>query len=151
MPNNFILGYDTHPKERQKEIFEYAIEQIERISEIVSKDGSNLTQDILKRNLKRKEKQNKAFRENVHQSDKNFYADDNCTSCGICEDVCPVNNIIIIDNKPEWQHRCQQCLACINYCPEQSIQFSDITLTRGRYHHPEITVKQISKQKPYFS
>ncbi|KKN39208.1 hypothetical protein LCGC14_0745920, partial [marine sediment metagenome] len=75
------------------------------------------------------------------------YADDNCTNCGICKDVCPVNNIILIDGRPQWQHRCQQCLACINFCPEKSIQFGSQTLKTQRYHNPEITIKDIKAQK----
>ena len=93
------------------------------------------------------EKLNKGFRDNVCENDKFFYADDNCNSCGICENVCPVNNIILVGGKPQWQHKCQQCLACISYCPEQSIQYGDKTLEKGRYHHPDITVKDLISQK----
>ena len=92
-------------------------------------------------------KLNKSFIEKVNESDKSFYSDNNCTSCGICEKICPVNNIIIIDGKPQWQHKCQQCLACINLCPEKSIQFGTKTLKTQRYHHPEITVQDITNQK----
>jgi MinD superfamily P-loop ATPase len=90
---------------------------------------------------------NKNFRENVLKSDKEFYADEKCTSCGDCEHVCPVNNIRIVESKPEWLHHCQQCLACINYCPEKAIQYNSKTLSFGRYHHPEINIEVISQQQ----
>jgi Fe-S-cluster-containing hydrogenase component 2 len=61
--------------------------------------------------------------------------------------VCPVNNIIIVDGKPHWQHRCQQCLACLHYCPEIAIQYGDKTLKKGRYHHPEVSAKDLINQK----
>ena len=147
MPNNYIIGYDVHSDERQKQFFERAIHQVESFSEIVIHKGENLDKDVFEKDVSRREKFNKKFRENVYESDKSFSVDDNCSSCGICEQVCPVNNIILQDGKPEWQHKCQQCLACINFCPEKSIQIGTQTVKTGRYHHPEITLKQIINQK----
>ncbi len=132
MPNNYIIGYDIHSKQRQKEFFEKAIEQVETLAEVVKNNGDNLNQNILEKNLSRLDRLNTKFREDVNESDKSFYADDNCSSCGICEEICPVNNIILVEGEPQWQHRCQQCLACINFCPEKSIQFGTETLKTQR-------------------
>ena len=147
MPNNYIIGFDIHSEERQKEFFEMAFKQIESIPEILNNKKENLNQDVFEKILSRSEKFNSTFRKKVYESDKSFYADDNCSSCGICEKVCPVNNIILKEGIPEWQHKCQQCLACINFCPEKSIQFGTKTLTSNRYHHPEITVQDLLNQK----
>ena len=147
MPSNYIIGYEVPSEESQKAFFEKAIKQVESISEIIKSEKENLNQDIFKQDVRRSEGINKEFRDEVNTSDKSFYADDNCTSCGICEEVCPVNNIIIVEGKPEWQHKCQQCLACINFCPEKSIQFGTDTLKTQRYHHPEITLQDIINQK----
>ena len=147
MPNNYIIGYDIHSEQRQKDFFTKAIEQVESLSEIVKNKGDNLDQDILEKDLGRADRFNTKFRENVNESDKSFYAEDNCSGCGICENLCPVNNIILLEVKPQWQHRCQQCLACINFCPEKSIQFGTQTLKTHRYHHPEITLQDIGNQR----
>ncbi len=147
MPNNYIIGYDIHSEQRQKDFFRKAIEQVESLSEIVKLNGDNLNQDILEKDLGRADRFNTKFRENVNESDKSFYAEDNCSGCGICENLCPVNNIILVDGEPQWQHRCQQCLACINFCPEKSIQFGTHTLKTQRYHHPEITLQDIGNQR----
>ncbi len=147
MPNNYIIGYDIHSEQRQKEFFEKEMNQVKQISEIVKNKKGNLNQDIFEKNLGRAERFNAKFREDVNKSDKNFYAEDNCNSCGICENVCPVSNIIMIDGVPEWQHKCQQCLACINFCPEKTIQFGTGTLKTQRYHNPEIAIEEISNQK----
>jgi len=147
MPNNYIIGYDIHSEKRQKEFFEREKAQVEKIAEIIKKKEDNLNQDFFKKDLIKAERFNAKFREDVNEGDKNFYADDNCSNCGICEQVCPVNNIILVDGVPQWQHRCQQCLACINFCPERSIQFGKGTLKTQRYHHPNIKMQEIINQK----
>ena len=147
MPNNYIIGFDIHPEKRQKEFFEKEKEQVKEISEIVKTKKGNLNQEIFTKKLSRAERFNAKFREDVNESDKNFYAEENCSSCGICENICPVNNITINDGVPEWHHKCQQCLACINFCPEKAIQFGSGTLKTQRYHNPEITFDDISNQK----
>ena len=147
MPNNYIIGFDVHSEARQKEFFEEAIKNIEIIRKTVEENENNLGKDIFEKRRIKSEKFNKNFRDNVYGSDKSFYAEDTCTSCGICVNICPVNNITLVEGIPQWQHKCQQCLACINFCPEKCIQFGDKTLKTQRYHHPEITIKDIINQK----
>ncbi|MFX1588824.1 MAG: EFR1 family ferrodoxin [Promethearchaeota archaeon] len=147
MPNNYIIGFNVHSKERQEKFFENANKQLKVISKIVKNEENNITQEVFQMNVRRSAKVNKSFLDSVNESDKSFYSDENCNGCGICEKVCPVNNIILIDGIPEWQHRCQQCLACINFCPEKSIQFGKGTLNTGRYHHPAISFEDIAHQK----
>lgn len=147
MPNNYILGYDVHSEERQKEFFEEAKKTISIITNTVEKNETNLTKDTFEKRRIKSEKFNNDFRNNVNESDKSFYAEDTCTNCGICAQVCPVNNIILVEGKPNWQHKCQQCLACINYCPEKCIQFGEQTTKTQRYNHPDVKVKDLIKQK----
>jgi ferredoxin len=84
-----------------------------------------------------------------------FYHDLNCNSCGICEKVCLSKKIKIINNRPAWSKEvfCYMCYACINFCPESSIQIKDIpgvksyTEKVGRYNHPYARIKDLSFQK----
>jgi ferredoxin len=147
MPNNYILGFNITPEGKQKSLFETAKNQVNEIVKKIKIEEENLNKGILQKDVSRSKRMNKGFREGVHESDKSFYSDEKCTSCGICEDVCPVNNIKLKDGKPQWLHRCQQCLACINFCPEEAIQFDKKSLNMGRYHHPEITIQEIINQK----
>jgi ferredoxin len=147
MPTNYIIGDVIPSEQRQKEYFEKAFKYVDHISEIVKNKENNLTKDVFEKDVSRSEGINRSFLEEVYESDKSFYADENCNSCGICEKVCPVNNIVLLEGHPEWQHKCQQCLACINFCPEEAIQFEAKTLKPGRYHHPEITLQEIINQK----
>lgn len=75
--------------------------------------------------------------------DKNFTVNDKCTSCNICERVCPVHNIRMENGKPNWQGNCEHCLACIQWCPTEAIQYGTITTNRKRYHHPDVLVKEL--------
>lgn len=79
-----------------------------------------------------------------------FYADHNCNGCGICEKVCLSNKIRIENQRPIWKNeiRCTYCFACLHFCPLQAIQIRGRnTIDKKRYHHPNITIKDIVKQK----
>ncbi len=77
------------------------------------------------------------FERIIHFADNSFKLDEQCNGCGICLKVCPAGNIKIIANKPLWQHHCENCLACFNWCPNNAIH-STITLNNYHYHHPEV-------------
>jgi ferredoxin len=42
-----------------------------------------------------------------------FVTDGKCNGCGICQRICPVDNIAMIDNKPAWLDHCEGCFACL--------------------------------------
>jgi ferredoxin len=76
-----------------------------------------------------------------------FYADENCNTCKICEKVCPMDNIEMIEQKPKWGEKCLSCFACLQWCPKQSIQIANLTKKMERYHHPDVKLKDIINQK----
>ncbi len=50
------------------------------------------------------------FLKKVNLMDKNLYYTPQCNCCGICEKVCPVNNIKMVNKKPQWKNNCQLCI-----------------------------------------
>jgi ferredoxin len=74
--------------------------------------------------------------------DADFSVSDACVNCGLCAKLCPVGNIEIADSKPKFLHRCEQCMACIQWCPKRAIN-TPKTLKRGRYRHPDVTAEDI--------
>ena len=87
------------------------------------------------------------FIRTIHDADKNFFADEKCTSCGTCAAVCPVKNIEMVNEKPLWKHHCELCCACIHFCPAEAIQYGQKTKKRGRYRNPSVTLMDMKKQR----
>jgi len=142
MPGNAIVMYDVWSDEKQKKIFSNAQQ---KINEIVPK--------IMERNESNPEKGfwllncilgiPRPLFAIKPGDDKKYWVDDNCNGCGICEALCPAGNIKMVSDKPEWQHKCEQCLGCLNWCPKHAIQYGKKTSQRGRYHHPGISAKDL--------
>lgn len=63
-----------------------------------------------------------------------FYADDRCTGCGACVELCPLNNISLTAGKPVWGNRCTHCMACICRCPAAAIEYGKKSIGKPRYH-----------------
>jgi ferredoxin len=129
-------------------------EMSEKVEEITRKSNENLIPIIDA--IKKRENNsvntltgifkfvNSGFIAKVATMDEGFTVNDDCTGCGVCEEVCPVKNIEMADNKPRYKHHCEQCLACIQYCPQRAINYKNATQTRRRYTNPEISYKELS-------
>lgn len=78
-----------------------------------------------------------------------YYADEDCTGCGVCERVCVSERIKMVGGEPVWQEGvpCFHCYACFAFCPVQSILVRGrYDKKDGRYSHPEITSSDITGQ-----
>jgi ferredoxin len=143
MPSNYIPWGGADAQEKQQKIFNKAMDKIGLIAssirakeEIVPEKGPSW-QNIFFSAIYRL-----SFA-HVPRMDKSFLTDEKCTGCGICKKICPAQNIKIVNGKPVWQHHCEQCFACIQWCPEEAIQYGSGTTKKKRYHHPEITIKDM--------
>ncbi|OGS18077.1 MAG: hypothetical protein A2219_06940, partial [Elusimicrobia bacterium RIFOXYA2_FULL_50_26] len=137
MPGNYIPMYGARPKEVQDKLFSEAKNKITSISEYIKNNKSGAIEaGGLIMNLLGSFAYTFGIK-SMRKADKNFYADEKCDMCGICEKVCPVKNIELVDGKPVWQGRCEQCMACLQWCPQEAIQYGKSTANRIRYHHPQ--------------
>ena len=72
-----------------------------------------------------------------------FSINESCVGCGLCDKICPVNNIEIVDGKPQFLHHCDHCLGCLNLCPQDAINWKDKTVGKKRYKNSHVTVKEL--------
>lgn len=132
---NYVVLYDMSEKVAQK-----TAETKAELQPIIANINKQKTSEI-KKPSKLALAYNHITSKGLAAKDRHFIVHESCTHCELCQKVCPVNNIVIEDGKPRWQGRCEQCMACIQWCPERSIDYGDKTEGRGRYTNPEITSK----------
>lgn len=73
---------------------------------------------------------------------------DLCTNCGICQSVCPVNNISVKNGKAFIEDYCEQCTTCLHWCPQVAIHYGKRKVRKEQqYHNPEIKLKDIYSKK----
>jgi len=133
MFSNYVIAYDMRD----------TVEEETRKSEI---DFAPILQAIKNREINQvrgiKPLEEIAYRVLIKlppKMDKNYTVSDDCVKCGICEKVCPVGNIGLNESgRPYFKHHCEQCVACIQFCPKKAINYKDKTQNRKRYTHPAI-------------
>lgn len=76
---------------------------------------------------------NKSFNKYA-SDDRKYLANEKCVSCGKCVEVCPLQNIVLEDGHPVWQHHCTMCMACYHHCPVNAIQYGKTTEGKGQYY-----------------
>lgn len=140
MPENYIALYDVTEKSEAALRIAEADKTLRSVSAFISKgeDFPNLKLGFAAR-LK-SGAVNSVFYSLVVKA-KGFHVTDKCVSCGNCEELCPLNNINIVQGKPLYGDSCTHCMACISACPTQAIEYKKRTLGKERYYNtssPEI-------------
>ena len=62
---------------------------------------------------------------------------DNCTSCNLCVNICPVKNFKNEQNKIIPKGNCVACYRCINRCPEKAVLVWNKIIPKWQY--PDVT------------
>jgi ferredoxin len=146
MPSNYTPWGGPGPIEIQQRLFRDAREKVKGIAgHVLQSDRERVERGPFWQNILFSWFYKITFHQ-VHKMDKNFWVDDKCNSCGICSMVCPTNNIEMTNEKPSWLHQCEQCLACLQWCPQEAIQYGKKTVKYARYHQPEVTLEDMLEQ-----
>lgn len=147
MPGNYTPLYGAISEKRQKAMFEQEAARVREIASLIrekspafSEEGPFLMNYLLYLLLYR------AGSSRIPSSDTRFRVTEKCVKCGICQRVCPVRNIELREGKPAWLHHCQHCMACLQWCPTEAIQYTKATEGRKRYHHPLVSAEDIMVQ-----
>jgi ferredoxin len=152
MPNNYIIPfyykYTCPQGEKRQALYRQADAETREIAELITAQRNLIKEKnvVLNTFARLMRAVYLLGIGDVHRRDTSFCLDETCNSCGICEKVCPVGNITLSEGKPRWQHHCQHCMACIQLCPQEAIQYGKQTKGKPRYRHPEIMIKDIIAQ-----
>ncbi|MBN2240200.1 MAG: EFR1 family ferrodoxin [Dehalococcoidales bacterium] len=149
MPANYIHDSGALPVFLQNRMFRQWQDKADEIAEYILSGKSGRLEKfnpimtfLFSKNLEKRYRRG-ALSPDI---DRNFHVDDTCAGCGTCEKICPVHNIKLIDSRPVWQNHCEKCLACIQWCPKEAIQYREETRKRKRYHHPEVNLADMANQ-----
>lgn len=143
MPGNNIRRYEAKSDEDQVKLFQQAAIDVQNMSTLIQKRQAvkienshplitNLLAPVLYKKL-----------QNQSETLPDFQVTPQCIGCGLCQKVCPVKNIQMIENRPKWGNNCQQCMACIQHCPKEAIEYGKKTVGRKRYKNPNINVVEL--------
>ena len=134
MPDNYVILFNPATPEQAAEILKVTDSLLEdMIQDVQERNGAKISASLKDIALTRT-----AYPFYVRgRKTKSFHADDSCTGCGKCKKICPSMAIAMEDGKPKWvKEQCIYCLACINCCPEEAIQYGKMTKRRRRYWNP---------------
>lgn len=144
------LQYGRNIKSVENYIPAYKVNDNEALHANVDKDISITANEIIARKQTKIEKHtfvntivNNFFPGMDGNCDKHFSVASSCTGCGICQKICPVNNVMLKETKSNFLHNCEHCLACIHACPTSSIEWKKSTQNKDRYCNPHINTQEL--------
>lgn len=133
MPDNYIVMYNPTQDEEARVIVEKAKENINLVAESI-KNSRELKEEKVPFMGRTKSGIINTMFYSMFVSAKGFHSTDQCISCGKCVQLCPLNNIQLVEGKPQWGSNCTHCMECICRCPEEAIEYKKKTKGRNRYN-----------------
>ena len=129
MPDNYIIAHAAPTEDKQREIIDLTYKKLKGdIEKIIEKTETPISKEhVITKMI------NQHYIKTYATIDKKFCVSSECTHCGLCEKECPVGNIEIVEGIPTWKHSCESCLKCIQYCPQNAINYTTKTINRKRY------------------
>ena len=132
MPDNYYAGFSIKNEQDMIDIVKAAHPTLDKIADTIKKGK---TIDIRVKSFGGGFKSgiiNYGF--NKYMLEKARYTvSEACTGCGKCVKLCPVNNIKMLNGKPEFSDKCMGCYGCIHKCPEKAINLGKRTEGKTRY------------------
>ncbi len=142
MPGNSIVRYQASASHVVQKLIKNSMDKANEAAGAIA----NGKLQPVKRNATLLSKMaNRGLYKGISEWDEKFEVAGECTGCGLCAKVCPVSNIKMEKRRPVWQHHCERCLACIQWCPCEAIEYGKKTIGRRRYRNPDIDAEDIIK------
>ncbi len=75
---------------------------------------------------------------------KNKKVGGECIKCGLCEKICPTNNIKVTEIGVEFGNKCAYCYACAHWCPKQAVVFGLKEIKDSKiYSNPHVSLEEM--------
>ncbi|WP_319559096.1 EFR1 family ferrodoxin [Marispirochaeta sp.] len=110
-PSNYLPFGEAVQGNAQAELLQTGAVKISRIAGIIKQAGTHFDKEAgwFRRNISPGLLYSLGYMF-IHNLDKSFAVDENCSSCGLCAQVCPVDNVRLEEGKPVWHRKCQMCM-----------------------------------------
>jgi flavodoxin/NAD-dependent dihydropyrimidine dehydrogenase PreA subunit len=144
MVNNCTAVGEAPALDKQKYLLQNSVKRINRICDAIEKRTKRIYAGIPVVNWIFSTKLYGNALPKIPGMDKTYVAQENCNGCGNCQKVCQAKNIVMENGRPVWQHHCEACYACLQWCTKEAIQFGEKTVGRRRYRHPEVRLNDIA-------
>jgi len=136
MPENYIAMFNAPDLETSKRIIGASQRNIRKTAEYILQGGNLPKVKVTMKDRLLSGPINAGFNRYYVKANK-FYAKESCTRCGLCEKLCPMNNIKVKNVKPVWGKKCTHCMACICSCPVSAIEYGKTSEGKVRYLCPD--------------
>lgn len=141
MPENYIAMFSVPDVNEASRIVGVAEHQIDKAIKLIASNEA-----FPKRKHTIKDKLESGIVNNIFYpmivKAKDFKADSNCTGCGSCVRLCPLNNVSLVNGKPHWKSNCTHCMACIAYCPSSAIEYGKKSIGKPRYNFEKLGIRE---------
>lgn len=141
MVDNYLPSFDMN---EQKKLKHAVPQQMQRILSLLQQRACTIPQPT-QEGRQLYQKVHKKFQEFPYLHNGQLISmTDRCVGCTICQQVCPIGNIVIRNQKAQRLFTtCDFCLACVHHCPFQAIDLKGEKNSQARYRHPQVSLKDI--------
>lgn len=140
MPENFTLTF-TQPKFYSKLVLDKAPKKLDVIVNSIRENKVTAFKNPKKSKTTEQFLKNK---DNWHKLPLDYSVTDDCVKCGKCVELCPTENISLVDGKIIFADKCIACIGCYHRCPKKAIRYKG-KKKRDRYINPLINEADIGK------
>lgn len=133
MPENYIAMFSAPSPETAEKLIRIGGRQAERAAKQIAA-GQDFPEPPVRLLDKLYSGPVNAFFYRFCIGDKKFYTTGRCISCGKCTESCLLHNISLEKGRPVWHGSCTHCMACINLCPTQAIEYGKHSVGLRRYY-----------------
>ena len=136
MPENYIAMFNAPDEEEARSIVAKAKPILKQGGELIQAGKPFPAPKVGLVDRLKSGPVNEGFYKHYVKAD-DFYATEACIGCGLCMSRCPLNNIRLLDSKPQWGKACTHCMACICGCPAEAIEYGRKSKGKPRYQCPK--------------